>query len=583
MNSSSPPKEKIKERIILLKRFFGYYLEGTWENEIKNKIYKEILKAPPNKTLTIEDIATSISDQQLETMFHLSPLKTYYTFKGKYYTVSKEGILKTTGSQDEIKNNIKYFLQHYGKKGYALLKALLEVKEANFETIAGKTSEIYGEKIYPTRLIAELKDRWELVWKTGSNRYPKWKIPEEIRETIAETLAEFEKKPIPKLSTKEAQNELLEVEKMEEEFTNYLHKLLKERLDKVLKFGTDFSPSFLVNYLKNLFGESIFFDHLLAITQQYSICDTEVINKEGEKTMTTGFNLALFGEPGTGKTFATKDMILGNNTQGIPSHGLPGLNRYCGGMTPTMFISIGEAYQGRKFNFIITEFNEWFKYKGMVEPLKIAMERGTIRYETKTYKVGPYNFTSFFTVNYNTKVYEKGYEVTISDPNFNAIEDRMLCRLHRLTKEKYEQLSKSQRELILGNLKQKMHSIAPLLKDHLTLLYAIQTKHHLTPDKFKPKRILITDELFDKLQKARELILKELNSKIVPFSPRLEKRAIQLAAAMSLINYFRTSQDIIPIDKIASQMAIQFFIEEAWIRSKEKFQLNKIFEILNIK
>ena len=102
----------------------------------------------------------------------------------------------------------------------------------------------------------------------------------------------------------------------------------------------------------------IFFDHLLTITQQYSICDVEVITGDCERALNIGFNLALFGEPGTGKTFATKDMILGNESQNVPPHGLPGLNRYCGGMTPAKFIAIGEAYQDRRFNFIITEFND---------------------------------------------------------------------------------------------------------------------------------------------------------------------------------------------------------------------------------
>ncbi len=59
----------------------------------------------------------------------------------------------------------------------------------------------------------------------------------------------------------------------------------------------------------------------------------------------------------------------------------------------------------------------------MVEPLKLALERGTIRSKTKTHTVGPYKFNCFFRINYNTEV---------SNPNFNAIEDRILCRLHRL-------------------------------------------------------------------------------------------------------------------------------------------------------
>jgi hypothetical protein len=76
---------------------------------------------------------------------------------------------------------------------------------------------------------------------------------------------------------------------------------------------------------------------------------------------------------------------------------------------------------------MIAEFNDWFKYKGLIEPLKLAMRKGTIHYQTKTYTVGSYIFGPFFSVNYNIKVKERGYEVTVSGPNSNAIEDRMLA------------------------------------------------------------------------------------------------------------------------------------------------------------
>jgi len=216
----------------------------------------------------------------------------------------------------------------------------------------------------------------------------------------------------------------------------------------------------------------------------------------------------------------------------------------------------------------------------MVEPLKLAMERGTIRYETKTYAVGPYKFSSFFSVNYNTEVKDVGYEVTVSDPNFNAIEDRMLCRLHRLTKEKYTELAKSQRKLMLGILQGKMVEVAPKLRDHLTLIYAIQTRHPLIVEAFQEKKVLFTGEMLNLLEEASNLILEHLEAKTVPFSMRLESRAVQLASALSLTNYFNTSSDVIPIDSTAARMAIQFFVEEAWIRANESFPLYEVLKKL---
>ncbi|MEM0266577.1 MAG: hypothetical protein QXM23_04745 [Archaeoglobaceae archaeon] len=575
--------DKLRERVILLKRFFPY-LEWNWPNEVKSKVIEQVFegKLPLDQPINIEELAKTVTDELLELMIQLSPLKDYYSFKGKYYTV-KEGTFYCVGAWEEVKESVRQILKVHGKKGYALLKALTEVTEAHFGAIAVRASEIYGERLYPSHLIVELRDKWDLAWEVGSRQYPKWAMPEEVKPAVIEVLSEFEAKPVPKLSTPQAEREFLEVIRMEEEFQSYLRELVSNRLEETVEFGKRMSPSYLLGYLQDLFGPVIFFDHLLSITQQYSICDAEVIGKEGYKALNTGFNLALFGEPGTGKTFAIKDMILGNEDLGVPAHGLPGVNRYCGGMTPAMFIAIGEAYVGRRFNFIVTEFNDWFKYRGMVEPLKLAMERGIIRYETKSYTVGPYRFNSFFSVNYNTKVYERGYEVTVRDPNFNAIEDRMLCRLHRLTKEKYRELSRSQRSLMLGEMRNKM-KLAPKIRDHLTLVYAIQIKHPLVAEVFRNKKVLITDEVLKILEDATNLVLEHLGDvKVVPFSMRLERRALQLASAMSLMNYFNVESDVIPIDSIAARMAVQFFVEEAWVRSNEGFPIYDVLRELALK
>ncbi len=502
-------------------------------------------------------------------MLSLSPYIKNYSFRGRYYTVIG-GRFEPIGAYEEVKADIKQILKEHGKKAYALLKALVEIDEAPFTLISARASEIYGERFYPSRLIAEFRDNWDIAWEVGSRNYPKWAMPKEIKPVVAEVLSEFEEKPIPKLSTRQAEKEFLEVLKMEEEFQEYLKGLVEERLEETIQFGKHMSPKFLIDYLQDLYGDVLFFDHLLAIVQQYSIYNTPVFSEEGHKAFNTGFNLALFGEPGTGKTFATKDMIIGNPEQGVPPHGLPGKNRYCGGMTAAMFISIGEAYVGRHFNFIVTEFNDWFKYKGMVEPLKLAMERGTIVYETKTYSVGPYKFSSFFSVNYNTKTAGKGYRVTISDPNFNAIEYRMLCRLHRLTKKKYEELAKSQRNFMLGITPAKMRKVAPAIRDHLTLVYAIQTGENIVKNVFGKKKIELTNASIELLDKARDILLENIEKEYIPFSMRLEKRALSLASAMSLLNYFK-HDDIIPIDPLAMRMAIQFFVEEAWIRAQESF------------
>ncbi|AGT35753.1 hypothetical protein N186_07075 [Thermofilum adornatum] len=573
--------DKISERVILLKRFLPQ-LEGPPPNPFKVKVLKETLGLSVfEQPKTIEELARVISDEDLKKLFSYSPYRSLYDFRGRYYTV-EGGELLLKDSSSSVEEAVKEAIRVHGFKAYAVLKSLVEAGEASFSYISARASELSNEKIYPTHLLAELRDKWRLVWETEEDGEKLWKMPEEIRPIVQSVLSSYESAGLRRFSTKQAEEEFLMVLRMEEELRAYIEKMFSDRLDAVLDFAEKFSVSSLRNYLVDLFGPVVFFDELLTLTQQYSLADVEVVTKEGHRALTTGFNLALFGEPGTGKTFATKDFILGNDKLGVPPHGIPGINRYCGGMTPSMFISIGEAYEGRRFNFIITEFNDWFKYRGMVEPLKLAMEGGTIVYETKTYRVGPYRFSSFFSVNYNTRVYERGYEVTVNDPNFNAIEDRMLCRLHRLTKDKYRELAESQRRLMLGISARKMAEVAPFIRDHVTLVYAVSTGIK-TRGGLGKKKVLLTEKELDQLERAREAIFEQLGEvQVLPFSMRLERRALQLASALSLVNFFRSEEEVIEVDRDALRLALKFYVEEAWVRSQESFSLAEVSKKLGI-
>jgi hypothetical protein len=373
-------------------------------------------------------------------------------------------------------------------------------------------------------------------------------------------------------------SEIDQVARLESEYDSFLEQVLSERLDQTVKFGKGFSILELALYLRDMFGASLFFDSLLTIVQQYSLADAEISPETGRPAMRTGFNLALFGHPGTGKTFASYDMILGNPRKGVPPYGLVGRNRYCGGMTAAKFVEIGQAYEGKKYVFIVTEFNDWFKYKGMVEPLKVALEGGTIQKETMHGVIRPYRFTSYFSANYNVKVKEKGYKSTTADPNFNAIEDRMVCRLHRLTQERYRDIAESAKKVALGKIEFKLSSS---IRDHLTLVNAIESGCSIENFEYKP--ILLTEGVYDKVEEARDCIMDYLKYKeSLDFSPRLETKAIQLACAMSLLDYFRTEEKRIPINPNAVNLAIKFYVEEASIRSKEEFKPEWVLRDLGI-
>lgn len=581
-------EDKIIERKILLKRAFT----RSQLYEIGKKLAIPYFERIENPWTMDEDqasfeIASLISDNQLKEIFKAQKPRKWAVFRGKHYTF-EDGTLFTEGAWETIKGNLHQIKKKYGENSVEVLKAIIEAGEGcNLREIAEKIKE----KTDPAPIIADLEKLKIIVPTYEGKDYKEWGILEEVSPLIRLDLglAPHEKPTQPYVASTakaffEAEEgeldyvhlERLEIEKMEGELNHYLSELLKNRLETTIKFGKTFSINTLADYLIKLFGSTLYFDSLLSITQQYSLADVEIVHEHGKTGMRTGWNLALFGEPGTGKSFATRDMILGKPDAKIPPHGIPGRNRYAAGMTPARFIRIGQAYEGRVFNFIVPEFNDWFKYKGMVEPLKLAMERGIIKYELHREVVGPYRFTGFFSVNYNVATFTRGYEVTISDPNFNAIEDRMLCRLHRLTKERFIELAQSQKRLVMGEI--DIEEGAEKIRDHLTLIYAIETGHPLVRERFPPKPVLITSKAYEAIEKARNAILDTIPKEFVTFSARLEDRALRFACSASLMNYFQSTQDYIPISNEALKYAIQLYVEEASVRSRQEF---KPEEVLN--
>ncbi|MEO0118547.1 MAG: hypothetical protein ABIK66_05440 [candidate division WOR-3 bacterium] len=561
MKEEKIPKEKLDEKILIIQRCFGF----------------DLLKA--------RELALKYSDEQLVEMINqwdekvgkigIKKPETFPEFfYGKYYTI-KNGKLEVKSFREEMRKNIlEVLFSDQGPMAKQILEYILDQPNYSLDHSTLKARFLKAQNTI-TRLLG-----YNILYKQidKSKNITNYVLYPELAPLIREifTSEEFLGKPLFIVKTDAAKEELEEIKRMDAEFDRYLMELLENRIDDAIEFGKEFNIGVLANYLKELFGDILYFDSLLSIAQQYGMTDTEIINPQGGIASHTGFHLALFGAPGTGKTFAVKDMILGNPRRGVKAHGLPGRNRYCGGMTPAKFIRIGEAYQGRKFNFIVTEFNDWFKYRGMVEPLKLALEQGEIRFETKTESIGPYRFSSFFTTNYNTKIEGKmGYRVTISDPNFNAVEDRMIVRLHRMTKERYDELRKSQKKLGLGGMKFRL---AERIRDHLTLVYAIQTEHHFVKDKFTKKKILARENIWDALDRASQLMLDALKGEQLPFSIRLESRTIQLAGTFALLSFFAQEGNILEIPPEAINLALRFYVEEAAIRAKGEIDSEEILE-----
>jgi len=553
------PQDKLREREILLQRCVGFDLIRA----------KELAQKMTDQELV--DIINQV-DKKVFGLGIKKPDSFPEFFFGKYYTM-KNGKLAVGSSWEEMRKNILEVLgSDQGPKAKQVLDYLLNQPNytLDYQTLKARFLKAQNTitKLLGYNIVQKVKDKTSNV--TNYALYP------ELVPLIREIFTTEDLEAVPIIKSDAAKEELEEIKKMDKEFDKYLEDLLENRLEDVLDFGRKLEIETVADYLRDMFGEVLYFDSLLSICQQYGMADTDIVNPKGGPSSHTGFHLALFGAPGTGKTFAIKEMILGDSRKNVKPHGLPGRNRYCGGMTPAKFIRVGEAYQGRKFNFIVTEFNDWFKYRGMVEPLKIALEQGDIRFETKTESVGPYRFNSFFSTNYNTKIEGKmGYRITVGDPNFNAIEDRMIVRLHRMTRERYDELKKSQRKLALGEMN---FSLADRIRDHLVLVYAIQTEHPLVKDDYKKKKIVARENIWDTLEKASSLILDALQGEQLPFSIRLERKAVQLAGTLTLFSYFAQEGELLEIPQKAIDLAVKFYIEEAAVRAKGEVDAEKILK-----
>ena len=426
-------------------------------------------------------------------------------------------------------------------------------------------SRLLKDRVFedPARLLGRLKRRGLLVELAGGGEKT-YQVPfpdelrrilmeEEVRSDAAETGPLL---PVP--------DERAEIRSMDSEFLERLRDVLNDRLEATLEFGKSFHVDALAEYLRGLFGEELYFDSLISILQQYALADAPIIAPTGRPTGATGFHLALFGPPGTGKTFSIDDLVRGNPRSGVPAHGLAGRNRYCGGITPAQFLRVGASYTGRTFNFIVPEFNDWFKYRGMVEPLKLVMEQREVKWETTFGTVGPYTFRSFFSVNYNVRTAgAQDYWTTIADPNFAALEDRMLLRFHPMTRARFRAVEASAERLELGELD---FSLAEPIRDHLTLVHAIQTGHPLVARRFRSRPVRLERGLYAQLREVSDRALKATN--FPKFSPRLKSRAVRLAAAASLLAYFAQPSDApLSIGEREGDFARRFYEEE--IRARE--------------
>ncbi len=386
----------------------------------------------------------------------------------------------------------------------------------------------------PGRLIGRLKRRGLLAeLSSGGEKSFEIPYPDALRQLLldevarAETVESGPVSPVP--------DEPAEIRAMDGEFLDHLREVLHYRLEETLEFGRTFDIERLAGYLKGLFGEALYFDSLISLLQQYALADVALLAPTAQPpvrrdSISPSSAPRELGRPSPSTTWSEATPAAGSLLTDCPA----GIG-YCGGITPVQFLRVGAAYTGRTFNFIVPEFNDWFKYRGMVEPLKLVMEQREVKWETTLGTVGPYTFRSFFSVNYNVRTAgADDYWTTIGDPNFAALEDRMLLRFHPMTRERFRAVEASAERLELGELD---FALAGRIRDHLTLVHAIETGHPLVASRFRRRSVRLERPLYDALREVSEKALK--TTRFPKFSPRLKSRAVRLAAAAALVAYFR--------------------------------------------
>ena len=95
------------------------------------------------------------------------------------------------------------------------------------------------------------------------------------------------------------------------------------------------------------------------------------------------------------------------------------------------------------------------------------------------------------------------------------------------------------------------------------------------------KPVMLTSKTQEMLMRVRKAILEEIPGETVSFSARLEDHAIRFACAASLLSYFQSSFDYVPVNEEALEYAMRLYVEEASVRSRNEFIPDVVLGKLN--
>jgi hypothetical protein len=235
--------DKLKERISLIIRYF--WLDDLFKigNELNLEYFKKYANPwETNEYQAATEIARNIDDDKLIELCKKYVPKYELSlggFHGRYYTASTTGELKLESSWDLIRKNVRKALHKWGDQAYGTLQALINKngKAAYFDLI-DEIEKVLGYDFIPSYLLGRLGPL-NLVFKTGSNKYPEWTMPSEIIPVVEEEIHDFKRPSHPSHAKRSFSENLL---KQVREFDTIANGIVEARrnLNVVFesKFGT---------------------------------------------------------------------------------------------------------------------------------------------------------------------------------------------------------------------------------------------------------------------------------------------------------------------------------------------------------
>ena len=236
--------DKAKERALLLMRF--YWRDRIFEIGSAASIpyfsqFEDYWEA--DHYVAALEISKVMSDQDLLRVTTQNPPRYALPlggFQGQYYSATRDGEVTLSSSREQVLANLHTALEKWEEKAYGLLQALINLGgRAPFFDLVSEIEDVLGYEFVPSYHLPRLASL-QLVFKTGSNKYPDWTMPPEIVPTVEQELREYTRPARSRAPTSSPSGRVVVVEgTMEAIATEIVRKRRDINLTFLDRFGTD--------------------------------------------------------------------------------------------------------------------------------------------------------------------------------------------------------------------------------------------------------------------------------------------------------------------------------------------------------